>query len=79
MESILYVIRPICIGLMVAVIYSLMASTYWNGGVNPDFVSIFIGGLALVLLLKYKKSVIFVICVSAVLGLGLELLLHLGG
>ena len=79
MESILYVIRPICIGLMVAVIYSLMASTYWNGGESPDFVSVFIGGLALVLLLKYKKSVIFVICVSAILGLGLELLLHLGG
>ena len=42
---------------MAAVIYSLMASTYWNGGMDPDFV----------------------ICVSAVLGLGLELLLHLGG
>ena len=34
--------RVAAIGLMAAVIYSLMASTYWNGGMNPDLSFVFL-------------------------------------
>lgn len=69
MGNILYVIRPVCIGLMIAVICSIGATTYFTAGFALDWQTIFIGAVSLFLLLSRKKNVIFVICVAAVLGL----------
>ena len=82
MGSILYVIRPVCIGLMIAVILSLSKTTYLTdipqslSSVIPmlDWRNMIVGIVSLILLLKYKKGVIQVICCSAVLGLLLHMI-----
>lgn len=76
MHRILYVIRPVCIGLMLAVIYSLSATTYFTEGFSPDLVSIGIGAVAFILIAVFKRNVIVVITVSALLGLAAGMLLH---
>lgn len=80
MGTILYVIRPICIGLMLTVIYSMGCTTYWtaNGSawlLSPDITSILIGGISFYLLVCRKKGVIFVIITAALCGLLLHGLL----
>ena len=92
MGNVLYVIRPICIGLMLSVICSMGSTTYWyaaseisspstaSGVQMPlwllrlDWRNLIVGGISFYLLLRKKKGVIFVIVVSAVLGLLLNLL-----
>ncbi len=85
MGNILYVIRPICIGLMLTVMYSMGVTTYWiasNSSKNaipgwllsPDWNSIIIGVLSFYLLLRRKKGVIFVIITAALCGLMLQML-----
>lgn len=85
MGNILYVIRPICIGLMLTVMYSMGVTTYWiatNSSKNaipdwllsPDWNSIIIGVLSFYLLLRCKKGVIFVIITAALCGLMLQML-----
>ena len=76
MHRILYVIRPVCIGLMLAVIYSLSAPTYFPEGFSPDLVSIGIEAVAFVLIAVFKRNVIVVITVSALLGLAAGMLFH---
>lgn len=80
MGNILYVIRPICIGLMLTVMYSMGATTYlissnssdcslWDRLLSPDLTAIAIGALSFYLLLRRKKNVIFVIITAALCGL----------
>ncbi len=75
MSYILYVIRPVCIGLMLTVIYTMILSCYWPENTSTysistmDISCIVIGLIALGLLLSKKVGVIGVICLSAVLGL----------
>lgn len=75
MANILYVIRPVCIGLMLTVIYTMILSCYWPENTvsyslsTVDISCLVIGLIALGLLLSKKLSVIGVICLSAVLGL----------
>lgn len=68
MGSVLYVIRPVCIGLMLAVVVSLGKETY------IDWRNILIGGISFFLLWKRKWSVIQVILCAAVLGIVLHCL-----
>ncbi len=85
MGNILYVIRPICIGLMLTVMYSMGVTTYQiatNSSKNaipdwllsPDWNSIIIGVFSFYLLLRRKKGVIFVIITAALCGLMLQML-----
>ena len=92
MGNVLYVIRPICIGLMLSVICSMGNTTYWYAAseisspftasgvqlplwlLRLDWRNLIVGGISFYLLLRKKKGVIFVIVVSAVLGLLLNLL-----
>ena len=69
-------IRPVCIGLMLAVIYSLSVTTYFTEGFSPDLVSIGIGAVAFVLIAVFKRNVVVVITVSALLGLAAGMLFH---
>lgn len=91
MGNVLYVIRPICIGLMLSVICSMGSTTYWYAAseisslptasgvqlplwlLRLDWRNLIVGGISFYLLLRKKKGVIFVIVVSAVLGLLLNL------
>ncbi len=67
-EHILYVIRPICIGMLIAVIMSLCISNYYID--NHFSVSgIFIGILMLFLIIKQHWTVPKVILMSAALGI----------
>lgn len=93
MGNVLYVIRPICIGLMLSVICSMSSTTYLYAASEAAALSknasaqlplwvlrlgwrnLTVGGISLYLLLRRKKGVIFVIVVSAVLGLFFNLLL----
>ncbi len=61
-------VRPVCIGLICAVLVDLGRSNYLAEGV-PIFSSLLIGALALVLLIKFKCSIPKVILMGAVLGL----------
>ena len=85
MGNILYVIRPICIGLMLTVMYSMGVTTYQiatNSSKNaipdwllsPDWNSIIIGVFSFYLLLRRKIGVIFVIITAALCGLMLQML-----
>ncbi len=67
LKHVMTAVRPVCIGLIWAVIINLCLENYWVGGsVQP--VSILIGLLGVYLLLKRKWSVPKVICVAAMLG-----------
>jgi len=61
-------IRPACIGLIASVIVTLSMTNYTVAG-SISLISIFIGAIAMVLLLKFKLSVPTVVCISAVLGI----------
>ncbi len=69
LSSILYVIRPVCIGLIFAVIYSLSITNYISTDILSSILNICIGVTAFVMILKFKKSVPVVICTSAIIGL----------
>lgn len=61
-------VRPVCIGLICAVLVELAQTNYLVENV-PNFSGLLIGMLALVLLLKFKLSIPKVILIGAVLGL----------
>lgn len=61
-------VRPVCIGLICAVLVDLAQSNYLVEGV-PVLSNLLIGVLALVLLIKFKISIPKVILMGAVLGL----------
>ena len=67
-ESVLFVIRPICIGMLAAVILSLCQTNYYVDNA-VSFSGIGIGVLMLFLRLKYRLSVPKIIILSAVLGI----------
>ena len=67
-ESILFVIRPICIGMLIAVIVSLCKTNYMADGV-VSWIGIGIGACMLFLILKFKWSVPKVIVASAAMGI----------
>ena len=68
MQRILLGVRPACLGMVVGVLVSLSGSTYLKQG-TPHYVSIGIGLLDLVLVVKWKVSIPVVILLSAGLGL----------
>lgn len=67
-ENILYVIRPICIGMLIAVILSLCISNYYTDN-SLSISGISIGVLMLFLILKMHWTVPKVILASALLGI----------
>ena len=69
MQKVMSGVRPICLGLILAVLCSLSMTNYAspNGGVNLP--ALFIGAAALAALLKFKVSIPVVIASSALLGL----------
>lgn len=69
MESALYGIRPVCIGLIGAIVLQQSMENYGGvfSGLSP--VSILIGIVALMLLLRFKWSIPKTILVAAALGL----------
>lgn len=68
LKGILFGVRPVCIGLIWAVIIDLCQTNYIVGG-NIQLVSILIGLLAVYLLIRWKWSVPKVIIAAAVLGI----------
>ena len=68
LKNILFGVRPVCIGLIWAVIIDLCRTNYIVGG-NLQIASILIGALAVYLLIKRKWSVPKTIVAAAVLGL----------
>ncbi len=67
-ESIMIVIRPICVGMLLAVIFLLSLTNYYSDS-YLDLKSVFIGVIVLVLQIKYKVSVPKIILLSGVLGI----------
>lgn len=67
-ENILFVIRPICIGMLISVIVSLCVSNYFPGG-QVNGCGIGIGALMFYLMVRWKWSVPWVILLSGFLGL----------
>ncbi len=68
LENILFGVRPVCIGLIWAVILDLCRTNYLVGG-SVQLVSVLIGALAAWLLIGRKWSVPKVIAAAAVLGI----------
>ena len=68
MESILQFVKPICIGMILAVILTLSEENYWNGA-GFELRSILIGGCMLYFILKKKWSVPKVIVTAALMGM----------
>lgn len=66
-EQILWVIRPVCVGLLLSVIISLVQTNYFDG-TRLNCYKLGIGAVMLILILKFKWSVPKVILLSAVLG-----------
>ena len=69
MKKVMYGIRPACLGLIIAVVFSLTATNYTNAAGSISYGAALIGVAATVLLLKFKVSIPKVILLSAVLGL----------
>ena len=67
MRRIMFVVKPICIAMILSVIVTLSSTTYFVGGAVQPF-SIGIAALMLYLLIKRKWSVPMVIMSSAMLG-----------
>lgn len=67
-EQILWVIRPVCVGLLLTVIINLIQTNYFDGG-QLNLYKLGIGAAVLILIMKYKWSVPKVIMLSAVLGI----------
>lgn len=68
MQRILVGVRPVCLGMVLAVLVNLAGSTYLKQG-TPHYASMGIGLLDLVLVVKCKVSIPVVILLSAGLGL----------
>lgn len=68
MGYIMRVVKPLCIGMVLEVVFSLSASTYWNEN-GISLAGIAIGLLCFWLLQKRKMSVPKVIGIAAALGL----------
>ena len=69
MQKIMSGVRPICLGLILAVLCSLSMTNYASPAGGVSLPALVIGAAALVALLKYKVSIPVVIAVSALLGL----------
>lgn len=67
MECILRVVKPICVAMIVGVMFSLAQEDYFIAG-SPDIAAIGIGVISLYLLQKRKWSVPVVILSAVVLG-----------
>lgn len=68
MRSIMYIVKPVCIAMILSVIVTLSGQTYFEGGTVQVF-SVGIAFLMLFLLIRRKWSVPFVIISSALLGI----------
>ncbi len=68
LDRLMFGIRPVCIGMMVATCFTLLPN-YQPGGAGISPAAVAIGVVALVLLVKAKLTIPKVILVSAVLGL----------
>lgn len=68
-SDIIYIIRPVCIGLILAVIYTLSQTSYFLADGSILWSNILIGILAAWLLIYKKKSVPIVILAAGLLGL----------
>lgn len=66
--NMLYVIRPICMGLILAVIGNLIGANYLAEGSGLAWNHVAIGLVALVLLCYYKRSIPLVISICGLLG-----------
>lgn len=68
LEALLSGIRPVCVGMVASVVLTLAISNYYPSA-SLDLISVGIGALAFLLLLKFKLSVPAVIGISAFAGL----------
>lgn len=70
MQHILIGVRPACFGMVLGVALSLAASNYFPEMV-PNVPALIIGGVDMVLLVKYKVGIPKILLISALLGFGL--------
>ncbi len=68
MDNALYGIRPVCIGMIAAIIVQQALANYWIASVFSPQAAL-IGLVALLLILKFRLGVPIVILVSAALGI----------
>ena len=68
LKNVMSFVRPVCIGLIWAVIINLCLTNYAEGG-SVQIAGILIGILGVYLIIRRKWSVPKVICVGAVLGM----------
>lgn len=68
LKQIMMGVRPVCLGIIVAVLITLSRSNYWLNGA-PAFHAIAYGVVALVALLRFNWSVPKVIVLCAALGM----------
>lgn len=68
MQSVLYGIRPVSLGLVAATVVTLSQANYFTEGM-VQFPSLAVGGIIAFLLFKFKLSVPKLILIAAVLGL----------
>ena len=68
LKNVMSFVRPVCIGLIWAVIINLCLTNYAEGG-SVQITGILIGILGVYLIIRRKWSVPKVICVGAVLGM----------
>ena len=71
MSQVMHGIRPVCIGMIASVIVQQCITNYAGSLYGVSLVSLLIGAVALVLLLRFKWSVPKTILVCAALGLAL--------
>ena len=69
MQKVMSGVRPICLGLILAVLCSLSMTNYAASSGGISLPALFIGAAALAALLKFKVSIPVVIASSALLGL----------
>lgn len=67
-KNLLDSIRPVCIGMVFSIVFTLGFSNYFGNG-SVQIYHLIIGIISLLLLTKYKISIPIVICISALLGL----------
>ena len=64
----LYGIRPVCLGMIVAVVFPMMQTNYWIDN-TLSWQAVLIGLISCVLLIRFRWSVPKVICLAAAGGL----------
>lgn len=69
MQKVMSGVRPVCLGLILAVLCSLSLSNYASSAGGVSLPAVAIGIVGLLALLKYKLSIPKTILLSAVLGL----------